>query len=87
MLLKSAFWDYPELCDEKNLADFLRKNEENSVRYNWAVSRLLEGARVKDILVFLSWGEIESALSIVKISEEQRRKWIRLLEVYAAQRK
>mgnify|MGYP001575752867 CR=1 FL=1 len=82
MLLKAVFWDYPELCDEKNLREILKYESKNSEKFVWLTSRLLENGRVKDVRSFFSWDEISEFLKVVRISTEQRKKWERFLEVY-----
>lgn len=89
MLLQSAFWDHPELCTESGLREFLAAEAaetRGSDRYLWAVTRLLDGGRVKDVRAFLSWNEIAQWLPHLKLREDSRAKWTRLLEVYAAKR-
>lgn len=81
MVLQSAFWDHPELCEPGALSAFL-EGERASARYWWAVRRLLEGGRVVDVRRFLGWAEIRRGVDRLQLPEPDRTKWKRLLEVY-----
>jgi len=82
--LKSAFWDYPDLTDDKTLRHILQtcRDEKNIEMYKWLLRRLLEYGRAVDAMKYLSIDEIRSKLNDLQLSNYAERKWRRLVEVY-----
>jgi hypothetical protein len=79
ILLKAVFWDYPEYNDEKKLREAIAAKPDIK---KWILSRFLEHGRVIDTLKFFDIGEIDRMINSIRISENARKKWLRLIEVY-----
>jgi len=84
--LKSVFWEYPELAEERHLREVLEKCRATSdwSMYLWIMRRFLENGRVVDTFKFFSIDEILANLDNLRLSEYSARKWHRLGEVYRA---
>jgi hypothetical protein len=80
--LESVFWDHPEFANEPGVRGFLAANPDTADRV-WMLTRFLEHGRFVDTVLFFTLGEIREKLPQVRISDVNRRKWARFLDVYA----
>jgi len=80
--LEAVFWDYPQLKNEKNLQNFIKKNKKSKKIYAWVLKRFLENARVVDTLEYFSIQEIADILPEIRLSSYTKKKWKRIIEVY-----
>jgi len=80
--LKAIFWDYPQFTNARFLLKTLR-NYKNKGIYNWILARFLEHGRAVDTFRYFSPDELKEKIDAVKISTYNRRKWKRLIEIYA----
>jgi hypothetical protein len=79
--LDAVFWDYPQFRDESTLRSALG-DARGTPSFSWFLARFLEHARAVDALAFFSLDDIAASLGAMQISQEARRKWVRLLEVH-----
>jgi hypothetical protein len=84
--LKSVFWEYPELTDERHLQEILEtcRLREDRRMYLWVLRRFLEYGRAADALRFFSLDEIAANMNKLRLSVYASAKWHRLVEVYRA---
>lgn len=84
--LKSVFWDYPDLTDERYLRQVLAENRPREDRrmYYWIMRRFLEHGRAIDAMQFFSIEEIALHLNHLRLTQYASAKWQRLIEVYRA---
>lgn len=80
--LEAVFWDYPQLKNEKNLKNFIRKNKKSKKVYTWLLRRFMEHARVVDTLEYFSLQEIADILPEIRLTPYSSKKWKRIIEVY-----
>jgi hypothetical protein len=78
--LKSVFWDYPHLQAEGKVKELILSKEKSS--FEWVLYRFLEYARVIDTFNFFSIDEIKDNIDKLKLKDETRKKWNRLIQVY-----
>lgn len=83
-MLKSVFWEYPELAEEEHLRQVLKRCRVAAERemYLWIMRRFLEYGRAVDALRFFSIDEVVSNLPDLRLSEYAAKKWQRVGEVY-----
>ena len=80
--LRAVFWDYPEFTDPDTIRRHLEGRGNKRVR-RWLLHRFLEHGRVIDTLSFFSLKFIEEEFSNLSLQPYTRKKWRRMLEVYA----
>jgi len=80
--LWGVFWDYPELTNPEHLRQCLQDAENASLR-RWVLHRFLEHGRVVDTFSFFSIEFIALELPKLSLQPYTRKKWKRLVEVYA----
>jgi prevent-host-death family protein len=83
--LKAVFWDYPELTEEKGVREYVevaRRSPDHGA-LDWVLTRFLERGRVVDARKYFDWAEIRSALPHLRLTPYARKKWARMLDVYA----
>lgn len=81
-MLKSVFWDYPELTRPSNLRTFLKNHKAQPRVYRWLLRRFLENGRAVDALSYFTPQEIAAHLPGLGLSSYSRKKWQRIIEVY-----
>ena len=82
--LKVVFWDYPEFTEESYLIEHLKKD---TPLYLWLMKRFPEYGRVVDALHFFNLQDIQRNFNDLKLSEYNKKKWHRMIEVYDYKRK
>lgn len=80
--LHAVFWDYPELTDPEIIRQRLRTAEDSGI-FRWIMQRFLEHGRVVDTLSFFSLDAISKEFPTLQLSPYARKKWSRMLEIYA----
>ncbi len=80
--LKAVFWDYPEFADFEKIEEIARAGFDDKL-YRWVMKRFLEYGRVVDTLQVFSIDEIAKGLEHLPLSPYAKRKWRRIVEVYA----
>ena len=80
--LNAVFWDYPKFTEKKYLKNYIKQNIDSEIYY-WIMQRFIEHGRVVDTLDYFNLLEVAKSLKRLKINSYNRRKWERIIEVYA----